>query len=208
MEAIRNKRILALIGIISLVLGTLLPYYTFSFWGYTESISLWGYWEGKVVLSLIVANALFIFKDWLEQYVPQVFNSGIGRKIANVDNPKLSLIPTILIIAFVIYLYNTLEVDSEFIKNGIGFYLLWIGVIALVGHAIFYKGNIEKNNNVSGQNITQNQVNISNEIIQNNPQVELQQSPYEKLTQLKNSLDAGLITQEEFDKEKAKVLGL
>ena len=90
MEVIKNKKILALIGIIMLLLGTFLPYFTVSIFGYSQSISLWGYWEGKIVLALTLANALFIFKDWIEQYVPQLFNNNVGRLVEKANNPKFS----------------------------------------------------------------------------------------------------------------------
>ena len=154
MEIIKNKRILAAIGIISLFLGIILPYYTFSAFGFSESISLWGYLEGKIILALTLANALFVFKDIIEKYVPQLFNSIIGKKIANVKNPKLSLIPLVLIIIFVIYLNSKMSGYVHFDK-GIGFYLLWIGIIALAAHSFIYKGNNENNvnntNNIYGQ---------------------------------------------------------
>lgn len=138
MEIIKNKRILAVIGLVCLLFGTFLPYYTFSFFGITESISLWGYWEGKVVLILTIANTIFIFKDLIGKFIPQLLNSGIGR-MAEKSGAKLSLIPTILIAGFVIYLFFRLDVDSEYLKYGLGFYLLWIGIVALVAHAIFYR---------------------------------------------------------------------
>ncbi len=147
MNFIKNKRILALIGIIALILGTILPYFTLSLFGYTESLSLWRYWEGKVILILTVINTMFIFKDYIEKYIPQLFIKGLGRKIANFNNPKISLIPTMLIVAFVIYLTIRLNVASDYLKYGVGFYTLWIGIICLVGHALFYKKTDSMQNN-------------------------------------------------------------
>lgn len=150
MEFIRNKRLLALIGIIALILGTMLPYFTFSsFFGTSQSISLWGYWEGKVILTLTIANALFIFNDYIEKYIPQLFKTNIGRKIANVTNPKMSLIPTILVVGVVIYLNTQFDFNSKYLKNGLGFYLLWIGIIFLIAHAVIYKKPIESQAKVS-----------------------------------------------------------
>lgn len=139
MEVIKNKRILALVGIAGLILGCFLPYYTVSFFGYTQSISLWGYWEGKIVLVLTLANALFIFQDFIEKYVPQLFNNWVGNLVQKAKNPKFALIPTILVAVFAISLIIRLDVDSDYIKYGLGFWVLWIGIIALIGHAIFYK---------------------------------------------------------------------
>lgn len=139
MEVLKNKRILAIIGIIGLILGTMMPYYTISIFGYSTSISLWGYWEGKVIFVLTLACGLIIFKDIIEKYIPQLFNNAIGRIVEKVNNPKFALIPTILVAAYAVYLIVSLDVSSDYIKYGIGFYILWIGIIALFGHAIFYK---------------------------------------------------------------------
>ncbi len=151
MKFIRQKRLLALIGIITLILGIILPYLTFSFLGYSQSISLWKYWEGKVILVLTVANALFIFKDYIQKYIPKLFSTNLGTKIANVTNPKISLIPTILVVGFVIYLNTKFDFNGEYLKNGIGFYLLWLGIICLVAHAIIYKKPTEEQVNSNTQ---------------------------------------------------------
>lgn len=139
MEVIKNKRILALVGIGGLLLGCFLPYYTVSIFGYTQSVSLWGYWEGKIVLLLTLANALFIFQDYIEKYVPQLLNNWVGDLVQKGKNPKFAIIPTILVAVFAISLIIRLDVDSEYIKYGLGFWVLWIGIISLIGHAIFYK---------------------------------------------------------------------
>lgn len=140
MDKLKNTRILGLVGIVGLFLGIVMPYLTFSFLGYTQSISLWGYWEGKVMMVLTIANGLFIFKDYVQKYVPKLFETPLGQKIENA-NPKMALIPTILVVVFAIYLYTTLDVDTNYLKYGLGFWTLWIGVVALVAHSILYKGN-------------------------------------------------------------------
>lgn len=139
MEMVKTKRILAIIGIVGLFLGTVMPYYKFSFLGISKTIALWGYLEGKIMFVLILALALFIFKDYIEKYVPQLFNNGVGKIVKKLDNPKFSLIPTALVIILAIYV-STLVETSDYIKFGLGFYMLWLGGIAMVLHAIFYKG--------------------------------------------------------------------
>ena len=135
LDKIRNTRILAGIGIVGLILGTMLAYVDYTF----ISISLFDYLEGKIILIIAVANLLFIFKDFVEKYIPALFNTGIGRKIADIKNPKASLVPTILAAAFAIYL--TLKLDVSFKYYSLGFYSLWIGVICLVAYAILHKNN-------------------------------------------------------------------
>ena len=114
-EKCKTTRILAAIGIVGLIAGTIMPYVKFNIFGYKYSISLWGYWESKIVMLLAIANLLFIFKDIVEKYTPFMFNNGLGRKIQEWDNPKYSLVPTILIAVFAIYETTHLGVESNII---------------------------------------------------------------------------------------------
>lgn len=140
MKVIKNKKVLALVGICCLILGVFLPYFTITIWGYSESYSLWSYWEGKVILILTLANALFIFGDFIEKRVPQLFNNSVGKLVKKANNPKFSLVPTILTVLLLIYMLVEIGTDySEFLKYGLGFWMNWIGIAALIGHAIFYK---------------------------------------------------------------------
>ena len=139
MEVIKNKRVLALGGIIGLILGCIFPYFKISIFGLSESIALWDYWEGKIVLTLTLANALFIFQDFIEKYIPQLFNNWLGNLVRKAKNPKFALIPTILIVLFAVSLVLDMDISSEYIKYGLGFWVLWLGIVCLVGHAIFYK---------------------------------------------------------------------
>lgn len=132
---LKNTRLLAGIGIAGLILGTIFSYVDYSF----ISISLWDYLEGKIILIIAIANLLFIFKDIVEKYVPSFFNTNIGKKVAEINNPKASLVPTILAAAFALYL--TLKLDVSFKYYSLGFYSLWLGVICLVVYAIIHKKN-------------------------------------------------------------------
>ena len=136
-EKMKNTRILATIGIAGLILGTIFPYVSYSFFGSSVNISMRNYWEGKIVLISANANLLFIFKDFVGKYIPSLFNTNIGKKIADIDNPKVSLVPTILAVVFVVYLQ--IRLDIGFGNYGIGFYLLWIGIIALLAYAFLHR---------------------------------------------------------------------
>lgn len=133
LDKLKNTRLLAGIGIACLILGTMFTYVDFSFF----SASLWEYLEGKIVLIIALANLLFIFKDFVEKYVPSLFNTTFGKKIKDITNPKASLVPTTLAAIFALYL--TLKLDVDFSDYGLGFYSLWFGVICLVAYAILYK---------------------------------------------------------------------
>ena len=156
-EKMKTTKILAGIGIAGLILGTILPYVSYSIFGYKYTISLWNYWEGKVILLLAIANLVFIFKDFVEKWIPSLSNSWLGQKA---NNPKYSLVPTILSAIFAIYVTSILGIDS-FKFYSIGFYLMWIGTICLVAYAFLHKGQ-EQNINTS-ENVSDNTSNNSSE---------------------------------------------
>ena len=141
-EKCKTTRILGTIGIIGLVLGTILPYAQYNIFGYRYSVSLWGYWEGKVVMILAIANLLFIFKDIVEKYIPGLFNTKIGMIIRDCNNQKFSLIPTVLSVIFIIFLTVSLGIKS-FKYYSIGFYLVLLGIISLVAYAFLHKKDDE-----------------------------------------------------------------
>lgn len=136
-EKLKTTRILGVIGIVGLILGTITPYVEYRVLGHVYSLPLSRYWQGKVVIVLAIVNALFIFKDLLEKYIPSLFNTEIGKKIQNLNNPKYSLIATALSAIFAIYL--TILIRTELTNYGLGFYLLWIGTICLVAYAFLHK---------------------------------------------------------------------
>ena len=98
-----------------------------------------------IILVLLFASLLFICKDYIEKFLPQLFDSGFGSKIKDA-NPKFVLIPTILMAVFAIWLFFSIEIDMTYIKYGIGFWLLWIGIICLLVHSFIYKKPIAENN--------------------------------------------------------------
>ena len=142
MEVLQNKRYVGLAGLILLLLGVFLPYYTWSIWGITGKVSLIGYWEGYVILVAVVATALFIFKDYAEKYIPNAFNNNFLGKIKSA-NSKLVLVPIGISALVALYLTVSVDVDSSFIKYGSGFWITWLGIAALVAHVFLYKGEAE-----------------------------------------------------------------
>lgn len=141
LDKMKNTRLLAGIGVAGMILGTMFAYVSYNILGTVIDIALWDYLEGKIILIIAVANLLFIFKDVVEKYVPSLFNTGIGRKIKDINNPKASLVPTIAAAAFALYL--TLKLNVSFSAYSLGFYSMWIGVICLVAYAILHKNNDE-----------------------------------------------------------------
>ena len=139
LDKMKNTRLLAGIGVVCMILGTMFSYVSYNILGYAYDIALWDYLEGKIILIIAIANLLFIFKDLVEKYIPSFFDTNIGKKIKDINNPKASLVPTILGAAFAFYL--TLKLDVSFSDYSLGFYSMWIGVISLVAYAILHKNN-------------------------------------------------------------------
>lgn len=139
-EKLKTTRILGAIGITGLILGTIMPYVKYDIFGYIFKITLWNYWEGKVIVILALANLLFIFKDLVEKYAPFLFNKWVGKKVQECQNQKFSLIPTVLSAIFAIYLTSKLGLRT-FKYYNIGFYAMWIGTICLVIYAFLHKSD-------------------------------------------------------------------
>lgn len=180
MEKLKTTKILGGIGIACLILGIMTPYVKYNIFGYKYSIALWGYWEGKIIMLLALANALFIFKDFIAKYIPAMFNGALGQAIKKCNNPKFSLIPTAICALFAIYITSTLGIKT-FKYYNIGFYLIWIGTICLAAYSFLHKGELKSDKSQNGtpvnnmQNSTAN--NMPNNIQQNNMQYNNVQQP-------------------------------
>lgn len=199
MEKLKATKILGGIGIALLLLGIMTPYVKYNIFGYKLSVALWEYWEGKIIMLLALANALFIFKDLIEKYAPALFNNAIGQAIKKCNNPKFSLIPTVLCAIFAIYVTSVLGVKT-FKYYNVGFYLMWLGTISLVAYAFLHKGELKNNNtqnstpnNIQDNNFGQSNVNQNNNMQQpSNMQYNNQQPgnmQYNNQQQSNNSTD-------------------
>lgn len=141
MEKVKKTKILALIGAIGLALSIFLPYVKVSIWGLSESVSLLDYWEGKVILLLVILDALFLFKDSVKKYVPQLSNTPVGKWLENA-NLKFSLIPTGLSAALAFIRYSNLSDEmGSYLKFSFGFFVLWASIACLVAFVFLYQGN-------------------------------------------------------------------
>lgn len=153
MKTFKNTRILAFCGLCCLFLAEMLPYLTFSFWGYFQQIKLWNYFEGKAMMFLILLDAVFIFHDYIEKYIPNFKNSKMGKKMLDI-NPKLAFIFTIGIAFFAIWLSLRLDIDTRYLKRGSGFYCLWGGIFCLTLHSFVYRKE-RQNHSVSVESQTE-----------------------------------------------------
>lgn len=155
LEKIKTTRILAIVGIIALILGAIVPYVDLGI----ISFSLWNSWAGIIILLLVILDALYIFRDLLKKYISSIFNNAFMSKIENINERICSLVITGLIAIFVIYLTINLRstgLHFTFKYYSIGFYLTWLGLICLVAYTFLH------NNKLNQPNINANQNDIKN----------------------------------------------
>ena len=135
MDKLKNTKILGAVGLGLMFVATFLPYAVTKY--IAISVSLFGYWEGKITLLVCFVNLLFVFKNYVKQYVPQLFENGIAKSIENAK-PIYSLIPTGISALLNIRLISQV-MSYSYITFGIGFYLMILGILCMVGYAILYK---------------------------------------------------------------------
>ena len=137
MEKFVKTRLLALIGLACLLLAVFLPYFKVSFFGFGASVSLIQAWQGWVILILGVVYLAFVFRDYLKKMIPGLFKTGFGKWLEKADM-RFALIPVGLILLIALFSGVTGEVGS-YGHYSIGFYLLWVAVVALVVFPFIYK---------------------------------------------------------------------
>lgn len=151
----KNTRLLAVIGLSCTFLCIFFTYIKYTVLGLAVKIRLIDYFEGKVMILLIILSLMFIFEDYVKKYIPKLFENKIGKKIETITDQRLTLIPTALIVIFALVVKS--ETDVEFLNYsyGLGFYLLSLGVISLVAYAFLYKkGRMQINSNIGQNNVT------------------------------------------------------
>ncbi|MFI3307663.1 MAG: hypothetical protein R3Y21_03765 [Mycoplasmatota bacterium] len=139
LEKMKTTRLLATIGVVALLIGVFFTYLSLDVYLYSSKLVLINYWEGKTIFALTLINLLYIFKDYVKKYVPKMYDNEIGRKVDEINNPKVLIVPTAIIAILAIYLVSEIDVSSEYIEYGLGFYALWVGIIALGAHSFLYK---------------------------------------------------------------------
>ena len=146
-DQLKNTRVLAGIGLVVMLIGTILPYIkTYSLNGIPKTSLLLEYWEGKIVLILLIANLIFLFKDYVEKYIPSLLNVTVWKKIS-ILKYQYAMLPSIIATIFILEL--TINRNAGFAMFSTGFYTLWLGVICIIIYLIINKGKPvipEKNN--------------------------------------------------------------
>lgn len=156
MNKFKNTRLLSIIGVCGLYIGVLFSYITINFYFDDFSFTLINYIEGQIVFVLTTLIGLYLFSDYAEKYIPKLYETSIGKKAKEITNPKALLVPVGIIVLTALYCFDRLSVTLEYGEKGLGFYGLWIGVIALVMHTFLYNHNLLTNNNSIDSNSSAN----------------------------------------------------
>ena len=134
MEKLKTTKILGAVGAMLLIIGNFFPFMTIKFFG-KRSIN---FIDGNGVFTLIlgIIALLLIFIDLIIAKIPE----GKANFLYKLRNPKWLLVPGIL--SAIIILVDSGDV-FELGSPGFGFWLLVIGVVAVIAHAFIYKGDQE-----------------------------------------------------------------
>lgn len=134
LSVLKSTKILGIVGSILLIIGTLLPFYTVSFLGIKASVKLIENTTGKIMLIVGIISLAMIFIDFIISKIPE----GKATFLLNLRNQKLILIPAA--IALILLIVSANQDTYGLGKLAFGFYLLLIGIIALVAYPFMYKG--------------------------------------------------------------------
>ena len=133
LSVLKNSKILGIVGAILLIIGNFFSFATVKMFWVEESFSfIEG--DGVFVLILGILALLIIFIDFILSKIPE----GKLKFLFKLRNQKIVLIPAII---SAIILFVDGSEAFEYGSAGLGFYLLLIGVIALVVYPFLYKGD-------------------------------------------------------------------
>ena len=133
LSVLKNTKILGIIGAILLIIGNFFTFASVKVLWVEQSVS---FIEGNGVFVLIlgILALLIIFIDFILSKIPE----GKLKFLFKLRNQKIVLIPAII---SAIILFIDGSESFELGSAGLGFYLLLIGVIALVIYPFLYKGD-------------------------------------------------------------------
>ncbi len=134
LSVLKSTKILGIVGSILLIIGTLFPFYTVSFLGIKASVKLIENTAGKIMLIVGIISLAMIFIECIISKFPE----GKATFLLNLRNQKLILIPAA--IALILLIVSANQDTYGLGKLAFGFYLLLIGIIALVAYPFMYKG--------------------------------------------------------------------
>lgn len=166
------------LGFILMAVGTLL--------GNTKLLSL----GASIELALSVDSVIRVFTNYYDNYVnPLLFCVRIAFWLLFIIAcAKSSKAITLCGVAVVIYIIGYLAITGRLAVEGI------VECVAIAFSGIALKGSFKSLVTNSPPSVQRNNALPTNQ--------------YENLTKLKELLDAGAITQEEFDEKKTQILGL
>lgn len=129
----KTSNLLGIIGAVLVIIGVFLPLIKIKVWFVSESVSyIKG--DGIFLLILSVITLVMIFADLIAKKFEAASNI-----LSKVSNPKLTLIPTVISLIFMIRMIIEYGEYSDYASYQIGFYVIWLGLILSALYGIFYK---------------------------------------------------------------------
>ncbi len=145
LEKIKTTRILGIIALVLLYGGLMLPFVGIEY--KDTATASWVdqqlYDNGKGIMLLWILSVVLMFSDVIAANWPK------GSKIfSKLTNPKILLIPVIITLIVLIVTQVKFFDDYDYFEDDIylypGYFLNWLGMIAMTAYAFLYKGNNAK----------------------------------------------------------------
>ena len=138
MEKLKTTRILGLVGAILLIVGNFFSLASVSVLGLSRSFTYFE-GEGKIVVVLGILDLCFIYLDKIKNALGEKTPSFIDKFLP--WSQKAVLVPAI-IVALMLIRFSTdsnIRDFNTYIRYGMGYFILWIGVIATAVYPFLYK---------------------------------------------------------------------
>ena len=138
MKILKNNKVVGMVGMLLMFIGTIAPFYVVKILSLSTSASLIKNWKGIVIILLIVAGLLFMFRDKVVELVPSLKDNPFTKKVQSLKYKFLCVLVGIIIGLVILILIADSE-SLKYVSFGWGFYVLIIGIILTALHAYFYE---------------------------------------------------------------------
>ena len=133
MDILKTKKYLGFAGVALVILSCFLNFCEIKLWGFTAgAVTALESFRGFIVLLGAIYCLLVLINKFLKEKLPEEFYEKVAKFT---DNKWLWAGIALEVIGFAWLLIYTRGVSKS-----IGFYLMIIGIVATIAHAILYKG--------------------------------------------------------------------
>ena len=140
MKILKNNKVIGMAGMILIFIGTIAPFYVVKLYGLSTSASLIKNWKGIVIILLVVAGLLFMFRDKVIELIPSLKGKPFTKKVQSLKYKFLCVLVGIIVGLVIIILIADSE-SLKYVSFGWGFYVLIIGIILTAIHGYLYESD-------------------------------------------------------------------